>query len=81
MRPQTPSGPPESTELVALRGRLAELRAEFVDLAFTLERRGRFDAADVALAASARVGEICEVFAPEAPPTQPSSNIACSRPR
>lgn len=51
---------PEALELSRLREKLAGLRAEFVDLAFVLERRGRIDAADVALTASARVGEICE---------------------
>ena len=38
--------------------KLDELRTELVDLAFTLERRGRHEAADVALTTSARVGEI-----------------------
>jgi len=39
---------------------LDELRTELVELAFTLERRGRLEAADVALTTSARVGEIHE---------------------
>ena len=55
-----------SAELVVLRGKLSALRTEFVDLAFTLERRGRIDAADMAITASARVGELCDEFA-EAP--------------
>ena len=38
--------------------KLDELRTELVDLAVTLERRGRHEAADVALTTSARVGEI-----------------------
>jgi hypothetical protein len=46
----------------ALLEKLALLRTEFVDLAFRLERRGRLDAADLALAASARVGELCDEF-------------------
>ena len=50
----------DTSELVALRAKLAGLRAEFIDLAFTLERRGRIDAADVAMTASARVGELCD---------------------
>lgn len=49
-----------SSELDALRSRLAALRVEFVDLAFALERRGRIDAADVAMAASARMAELCD---------------------
>lgn len=49
---------------VGLRARLGRLRTELSDLAFTLERRGRFDAADLALATSARLGELCEESAP-----------------
>ena len=55
--------PAEASDLRALRAKLAGMRAEFVDLAFALERRGRIDAADVAMAASARVGELCDEFA------------------
>jgi hypothetical protein len=44
--------------------RLDALRTELADLAFTLERRGRLDAADVAITVSARVGELCEEFGP-----------------
>lgn len=50
----------ETSELSALRAKLATLRVEFIDLAFALERRGRIDAADVAMTASARVAELCE---------------------
>jgi len=39
--------------------RLAALRAELVEQAFALERQGRVDAADVALAASHRIAELC----------------------
>jgi hypothetical protein len=39
-------------------GHLDALRVELVDLAYALERRGRRDAADVALAVAGRVGEI-----------------------
>ena len=39
--------------------KLDQLRTELVDLAFVLERGGRFDAADVAISTSARVGELC----------------------
>jgi hypothetical protein len=38
---------------------LAALRAELVEQAYALERQGRLDAADVAIAASARVAELC----------------------
>ena len=55
--------PPLENPPELLREKLAALRVELVDLAFTLERRGRLDAADVALAASARVGELCDEFA------------------
>jgi hypothetical protein len=49
-----------STELMLKK--LSDFRAELVDLAFTMDRRGRLDAADVAMTASARVGELCEEF-------------------
>jgi len=44
----------------AVLEKLDQLRTELVDLAFVLERRGRLDAADVAISTSARVGELCE---------------------
>lgn len=50
-----------SSELDALRSKLAALSVEFIDLAFSLERRGRIDAADVAMTASARVAELCDM--------------------
>jgi hypothetical protein len=40
--------------------KLTGLRTELVDLAFTLERKGLLEAADVAITTSARVGELCE---------------------
>ena len=40
--------------------KLEALRTELVDLAFDLERRGRLDAADVAITTSVRVSELCE---------------------
>jgi hypothetical protein len=43
--------------------KLDRLRIELVELAFTLECRGRLDAADVAMTTSARVGELCDEFA------------------
>jgi len=44
--------------------KLAALRAELVEQAYALERQGRLDAADVAVAASARVAEVCAELAP-----------------
>ena len=44
--------------------RLAKLRTEFVDLAYELERQGRVDAADIAVAASTRIGEVCVELTP-----------------
>jgi hypothetical protein len=49
--------PAASTASVA--DRLAALRTELVEQAYALERQGRLDAADVALAASHRLGEVC----------------------
>jgi hypothetical protein len=46
------------TKIKSLMGKLDRLRTELVELAFTLDSRGRFDAADVAMTASARVGEL-----------------------
>lgn len=43
--------------------KLAQLRVELVELAYTLDTRGRLDAADVAISTSARIGELCEEFA------------------
>lgn len=37
---------------------LDELRTELVDLAFALERQGRLDAADLAIAIAGRLGEV-----------------------
>ena len=63
-----PASATASDELAVLREKLSALRTEFVDLAFTLERHGRIDAADVAISASARVGELCDGFVPETSP-------------
>ncbi len=41
-------------------GKLDGLRTELVELAFVLDRRGRIEAADVAMTISGRVGELCE---------------------
>ncbi|MBL9215624.1 MAG: hypothetical protein JNG83_09125 [Opitutaceae bacterium] len=45
-----------------LLAKLAALRVELVDLAYQLDVQGRLEAADVAMATSARVAEICEEF-------------------
>lgn len=50
---------------------LGALRTELVDLAFELERRRRFDAADVALALEARLRELAETEGPLAPQPAP----------
>ncbi|SDS60036.1 hypothetical protein [Opitutus sp. GAS368] len=44
--------------------KLAALRAELIEQAYALERQGRLDAADVAVAASARVAEVCAELTP-----------------
>jgi hypothetical protein len=48
------------TNFNAILKKLDLLRTELVELAFTLDSRGRFDASDVAMSTSARVGELCE---------------------
>lgn len=39
---------------------LDQLRTELVELAYTLDLRGRPDAADVAMTTSARIRELCD---------------------
>ncbi|HKB91552.1 MAG TPA: hypothetical protein VKC60_13625 [Opitutaceae bacterium] len=50
------------TQLLILR-KLESLQTELIDLAVTLECRGRLDAADVAIMTSSRIGELCTEFA------------------
>lgn len=45
-----------------LLDRLAALRIELVDLAYTLDVRGAVTAADVAMTTSSRLAELCEEF-------------------
>lgn len=45
-----------------LLNRLAALRTELVDLAYTLDVRGAGTAADVAMSTSARLTELCDEF-------------------
>jgi hypothetical protein len=47
----------ESPTLVC--DKLEELRTQLVELAFTLDRRGQAEAADVAILTSARLAELC----------------------
>ena len=47
-----------------LHDQLAALRTELVEQACTLERQGRLDAADVAIALSHRLGELCAAERP-----------------
>jgi hypothetical protein len=49
-----------SAKTNTLLKKLDQLRTELVELAFTLDSRGRFDASDVAMTTSARVEELCE---------------------
>jgi hypothetical protein len=44
--------------------KLAALRTELVEQAYALERQGRLDAADVAIAASVRIAEVCTELEP-----------------
>lgn len=41
---------------------LARLRTELVELAYSLDTRRQFAAADVAMITAARLGELCEPF-------------------
>lgn len=50
--------------------KLSVFRTELADLAFSMDRRGRAEAADVAMMAFARIGEICEEL--QAPRHDPS---------
>lgn len=59
------SAPPTSP---ALLGQLRGLQTELVELAFTLDRRGRPEAADVALTISGRLGELHAEFAAQTVP-------------
>lgn len=43
--------------------KLDDLRLQLVELAVVLDRRGHFDAADVAMTTSARIGELCAELA------------------
>lgn len=52
-----------ATANAAVIDRLAALRAELVDQAYVLERQGRLDAADVAVATSQRIAEVCDELA------------------
>ena len=51
--------------------RLHALRTDLVDLAFALERRGQMEAADVAIATSARLQELCDESADRQNSPQP----------
>lgn len=54
-----------SVAKAAMLDRLAALRTELVEQAYVLERQGRLDAADVAVATSRRIGEVCDELAAE----------------
>jgi hypothetical protein len=64
--------------VTAILEKLGGLRTELIELAFTLEGRGRLDAADVAMTTSARVGELCDELAAKRLAARPKS-VAVSR--
>lgn len=49
----------------SVQSRFDQLRTEFADLAFELERQGRLDAADVVMQLDARVREVAAEAAAE----------------
>ena len=53
--------------IISVKTRLDALRTEFADLAFSLERQGRCDAADVVMQIDTRVRELAEEIAREEP--------------
>lgn len=55
--------PNHSTVTAAVLDRVRSLRTELADLAFALERRGRFDAADAINAVVPRLAEIEDLAA------------------
>ena len=55
--------PMPASNTSSIAEKLDELRTELVDLAFNLECKGQLDAADVAITASVRVGELCDELA------------------
>lgn len=82
------TGPPAmvETKVTFIVGKLERLRIELIDLAVTLEGRGRLDAADVAMTTSARVGELCdelaaEQFAAKPNPSPPATRYGAVGPR
>jgi len=52
----------DSSPVNPLLEKLASLRVELIDLAFVMDRRGRPEAADVAMTISARLGELSDEF-------------------
>lgn len=50
---------PDAERQIVL-GKLGGLRAELVEMAFVLDRRGRPEAADVAMTLSAQLEELCD---------------------
>ena len=68
------SAPDTSITLI----RLDRLRTDLVELAFTLDRQGRLDAADVALTTSTRIAELCDELT-TAPATLAAAHSIISR--
>ncbi len=61
--------PPMQTHTDDILTKLDALRTELAELAFTLDRRGRPDAADVAISTSNRVGKLRDEIA--------EANVTC----
>ncbi|HEY4247014.1 MAG TPA: hypothetical protein VGM64_09175 [Lacunisphaera sp.] len=51
----------------SLLQQLAQFRAELVELALAMDRRGQPEAADVAMMVFARMGELCEEYRTDRP--------------
>ena len=59
--------PPGESDPRAVLRKLHGLQTELAELAFALDRRGRAEAADVAIALSGRLGELCDELGEGAP--------------
>lgn len=77
VRHRQPTG--ESDPRLILR-KLHGLQTELVELAFTLDRRGRPEAAEVAITLSGRLGELCEELDGAAAECKADGGDRCLRP-
>ena len=55
--------------------KLDRLRTDLVELAYSLDTRGRLDAADVAITTSARLQELCDQSAGRSDFPQPDQSV------